>query len=269
MDSHTRTARKVRLEVEALEERVTPDATTYVTGLYNDVLQRSPDSAGLSFWASQLQSGAQSRQQIASAFWLSPEHRSLQVQQYYQQYLHRSADPTGLTFWTQVFNGGQSEIQVQERIIASQEFQNANASDTAYITALYQDILGRAPEAAGLAFWQSQLQTGSSENNRSPRQNVALGILTSDEARLIVINHYYNTLLHRGPDPAGQQFWLGQLRSNENPELLTGQSSGNNENNNQADVLTNFVAHHNDSGAASQESVAVNFLTSQEYIATH
>ncbi len=279
MRSCTRTARTMRLEVEALEDRLTPSATTYVTGLYNDVLHRAPDPAGLSFWTGQLQSGAQSMQQVAASFWLSPEHRTLQVEQYYQQYLHRTADPAGLTFWTQVFASGQSEIQVQEGIIASQEFQTnpggpiGGNTDTQYITALYQDILGRAPDPTGLAYWEGQLQSGSSSsgdnNNRSPRQRVALGILTSDEARTIVLTQYYNNLLHRAPDQAGLQFWLNQLRSSENSETLTGRNGGNNNNDNSNQSLSNFVNSLSDNRGTSQETVAVDFLTSQEYITTH
>jgi hypothetical protein len=264
MDSHTRIARKARLEIEALEDRVTPQATTYVTGLYNDVLHRPPDPQGLNFWVGQLQAGS-SVQEVASAFWLSPEHRTLQVEQYYEQYLHRPADPAGLDFWTRVFtNGGQSEIQVQEGIIASQEFQTANSSNTAYVTALYLDILGRPPDPAGLAFWQGQLQSGAS------RQQVALGILSSDEARLRLLDSYYLTLLHRPPDTPGEQFWLNRLRDND-PEDRRGREQGGdlNDNNNHLRDLREFVEHVNDNDFASQESVAVDFLTSQEYRSTH
>ena len=50
---------------------VIQDPTFFVTQLYLDLLDRSPDPGGLNFWVNLLNSGAQSRAQVASSFFNS------------------------------------------------------------------------------------------------------------------------------------------------------------------------------------------------------
>src|SRR5262249_39986937 len=150
----------------------------------------------------QLNSG-QSQQSVAASFWLSPEHRGLQVDSYYLRYLKRPSDTAGRQFWVNRFvNDGLSESQVQLGFLTSQEYNTTNASDTAFVTALYRDVLGRAPDTAGQNFWVQQLQQGSS------RQDVATAFLTSAENFNLVVESDYVNLLHRASDASGKQFWV-------------------------------------------------------------
>ncbi len=75
-----------------------------------------------------------------------------------------------------------------------------------FVTSLYQDVLNRLPDRPGLDAWVQQLHAGTLN-----RQQVALGFLTSPEARGLQIDLYYATFLHRTADPAGRQGWVQQL----------------------------------------------------------
>lgn len=79
------------------------------------------------------------------------------------------------------------------------------AVNTSSIQGAYQTSLGRAPDAAGQAWWQSQIDSGAA----TPGQVVS-GIANSTEAR---IHAAYDTYLGRTADQAGQQWWMDQINS--------------------------------------------------------
>jgi hypothetical protein len=72
---------------------------------------------------------------------------------------------------------------------------------TAKVNQAYQSALGRAPDAAGLAFWQQQAAAGASLDS------IVGAITGSPEA---TIRGMYQTMLGRPPDAAGLQFWVDQ-----------------------------------------------------------
>ncbi|WP_142206590.1 DUF4214 domain-containing protein [Subtercola boreus] len=72
----------------------------------------------------------------------------------------------------------------------------------AYVTALYQDYLGRLPSNSDVTFWSAKLAAGS------PRSSVAAGFADSDEYRLIRIDNAYRTILGREPEAGGRASWL-------------------------------------------------------------
>ncbi|MCO8128021.1 DUF4214 domain-containing protein [Acidimicrobiia bacterium EGI L10123] len=79
---------------------------------------------------------------------------------------------------------------------------------------LYRDVLGRAPEPGGQAYWLDQLRRGRT------LEAVAAGFYGSDEYYGVVggrdgdyVDSLYARLLERAPDPGGRQQWLDQLRA--------------------------------------------------------
>ena len=49
--------RRIALKVEALEDRLVPDAAGFVQGLYQDVLHRAAPAADVQYWTTQMQNG--------------------------------------------------------------------------------------------------------------------------------------------------------------------------------------------------------------------
>jgi sugar lactone lactonase YvrE len=74
-----------------------------------------------------------------------------------------------------------------------------------FVNALYEDVLNRAPDPNGFAFWVAQLQAGIS------RAQLATAFWQSAEHRGIEVDQYYQTLLGRNADAAGRQNWVQQL----------------------------------------------------------
>jgi hypothetical protein len=84
----------------------------------------------------------------------------------------------GLSNWTAVLDARQDLEQLTAGIVGSAEYAatHGTQADAAFVTGLYQDVLGRAADEAGFATWTSALAGGTS------RATVAAGFLFSAEA---------------------------------------------------------------------------------------
>jgi hypothetical protein len=76
-----------------------------------------------------------------------------------------------------------------------------------WLRALYADLLGRPPDAGGLAYWVQQLRSGQSP------ATVANGFLASSEYCTMIITGLYQQLLDRTPDPGGLAWWVDALKN--------------------------------------------------------
>ena len=83
---------------------------------------------------------------------------------------NRTADQAGLGYWINQLDKGVSAQTAAANFISSSEFQaslGTNISATAFISALYQNVLHRTADAAGLAYWNGQLQGADNVANRA------------------------------------------------------------------------------------------------------
>jgi hypothetical protein len=197
---------RANLIVEALENRLVPSATSFVTSLYTNLLLRAPDQAGLANWVAALNAGV-TPQQVATAIWDSPEHRAVEVTGYYQTFLGRQPDAAGLAGWVSLMESGVlNEQGVEIGFLTSQEYINEHPSQLAYISGLYTSLLGRLPSVDEVDIWVPILQVNGDVF-------VTSAIVTSNERFLDVIDVYYLTYLNRSPDPVGAATWLNALDS--------------------------------------------------------
>jgi hypothetical protein len=90
----------------------------FVSALYFVVLEREPDEAGLHAFVEALAEGW-SRQQVADAFVLSPEGRSVLIAGMYESFLGRAVDGDSLAVWITT-----PYETVLAAIIASDEYYN-------------------------------------------------------------------------------------------------------------------------------------------------
>jgi serralysin len=82
----------------------------------------------------------------------------------YEAMFNRAPDAAGLGFWLNGLDHGLALVSVAAGFVDSAEFTSiygVNASDTTFVTALYQNVLHRAPDAAGLKYWQDDLHNGN------------------------------------------------------------------------------------------------------------
>ena len=81
----------------------------------------------------------------------------------YDAAFDRAPDPTGLHFWTGALTSGQNELPVAALFLSSTEFQVKFGSpdNQTFVQELYQNVLGRAGDTVGLAYWTQTLGTGA------------------------------------------------------------------------------------------------------------
>ncbi|MFK3740083.1 DUF4214 domain-containing protein [Massilia sp. TN1-12] len=82
------------------------------------------------------------------------------IQKLYVAYFNRPADPAGLAYWETVVEGAKgSTAAVSASFAASAEYKAAyaNMTNTQIVTAVYQNLFGHAPDAAGLKYWADLL----------------------------------------------------------------------------------------------------------------
>jgi hypothetical protein len=186
-----------------VEDVMLANQVGFVTGVYQSLLNRNPDLAGLECWMQALEAGV-SRQQVVSMIWNSPEHFGLEVDRFYALYLNRAADAAGRARWVSALVAGATETDVEATILGSAEFTALHGSNTAFLSALYADVLHRAPDAAGESGWLLRLQNGMI------RSAAAATFLNSAEANSELIAQDYAMFLKRQPDAAGENSWLAR-----------------------------------------------------------
>jgi len=78
----------------------------------------------------------------------------------YQAAFARTPDNEGLKYWINTMDSGHSLEAVAGGFIASEEFKTLygdNPSNEAFVTKLYNNVLGRAPEQGGFDYWTGLL----------------------------------------------------------------------------------------------------------------
>ena len=171
------------------------DNGQFVTLLYNNVLNRSPDPGGFKAWKDYLDAGG-SRAVVVNGFSDSAEFISnswvsftpfstaalagkvtADIFRLYQATLDREPDAGGLVAWTNHLTLGASKLSVVSGFVGSAEFQaKYGATDNGqFVNLLYNNVLNRSPDPGGFKFWKDYLDAGGS------RESVVLGFADSME----------------------------------------------------------------------------------------
>jgi hypothetical protein len=195
-----------------------------VSDLYPDLLRRPVDPSGMGHWGSQIDQGVPLGL-VAWAITQSTEYRTLVVQDLYGRYLRRSAEPVGLVHFVSFLGAGGTVDQARAIILGSPEYLQARTDGTAtgFLEAIYQDVLGRAPDSAGREAWRGLLAAGASPGA------VAQGITTSLESQTRRVQGWYSQFLGRPAEEAGLRFWVGQLAGPHSEERVLAAIAGSEE----------------------------------------
>jgi subtilisin family serine protease len=181
----------------------------FVTASYTDFLGRAPSSSELSFQSNALATRVVTLSNYLTSLAKSDEWLSVIVTKDYADTLGRAPDAAGLSYWVGLLRSGTYTVaQVASLFYASDEYYwyHAGNSATSWVTLLYQKLLNRSPDAAGLASWVSY-----TNNPKYGRSWVAYQFFQSLESRMLRVEGLYQALLHREPDATGWPFWAQSL----------------------------------------------------------
>ncbi|HZX27539.1 MAG TPA: DUF4214 domain-containing protein [Telluria sp.] len=86
----------------------------------------------------------------------------MQIEQLYVGFLGRPASLWELNSWQSADDTPHTAVAVRDALAQSFEFQQIVSQGNAYlVTQVYNNLFGRAPEAAGLTFWKDALDKGA------------------------------------------------------------------------------------------------------------
>lgn len=82
----------------------------------------------------------------------------------YENFLNRAPDQGGLEYFMQQLADGKDEEFVLTEIVGSPEFYGrSGGTPQGFVTALYNDLLGRAPDAGGETYWEGVVNNHSGD----------------------------------------------------------------------------------------------------------
>ena len=179
-----------------------------------------------------------------------PADPAAQVTRLYQAALGRLPDQGGLNFWIARIGSNVPLTALANGFLATPEFITrfgSGQTNTAFVTAIYQNVLGRAPDQGGLDFFVGSIDSKaasradvlvaiseSTENKTGTAGLVAAGIWDVSESAQQVAR-LYDTALGRLPDQGGLDFWTKAI----------------------------------DTGTGTLQDLAAAFVSSKEFVATY
>jgi hypothetical protein len=190
---------------------------------YRDFLSREADAAGLAGWTNRL-STSMSREAVIQGFFGSPEFQSgvPSVVRLYLGFFKRIPDSAGLKGWVTAVRAGAPLGSVASAFAQSAEFQQTYGALTnaQFVTLVYQNVLGRAPDIAGYNGWLELLQGGMS------RGDMMVGFTESTEYQLntssnVFVIMMYEGMLRRAAEQAGYDYWVSYVNSGKDALDLT------------------------------------------------
>lgn len=133
--------------------------------------------------------------------------------------MNRAPDLNGLAYWIGQLQTRLTDEQLEAVFLAAPEYvadHGGNAEN--WVIGMYHDLLGRAPDNAGLAYWTNQIASGESE------YSIALGFAASSEREGDVVTKDYQTYLGRSPAPDEVSYWVDQFvnHGQRNEDVIAG-----------------------------------------------
>lgn len=195
--TQVRTALGLRSDWFSISAVSSDAAQAVVQALYADILGRGVDSAGLATWTAQIQSTGNASS-TASALSYSDERLTVFVAEQYSNALHREPEAAGVAYWVGLLQSGWAVPDLQAGVYGSDEslLSLGQGDVLRWVAAMYESILGRSASASERQWWAQYAAANG-------RFAAVAGISHSEEAALVRLNGYYETMLGRGPDAAG------------------------------------------------------------------
>lgn len=159
-----------------------PSHAAAVDRLSDELLGRGPSSAEMLMWTEQLTTGQITPGELVAVMRRLPESVTFTdpVARLYTATYLRPADAAGLRYWVLERKDGRTIRSVAEYFRRSGEFvaRYGTLTDREFVELIYQNVLGRPGEDAGVEYWTDELESGA-----RGRGQVLLGFSEAPENR--------------------------------------------------------------------------------------
>lgn len=187
------------------------DPAVFVKRQYRDFAAGTPSSDQVAAWVKKFEANTPPTTLIDTLRRGETWHdRVGPVTRLYSAYFLRPPDTSGLEYWVGRSRGGTRLYAISSTFAASSEFTRRYGSltDAEFVALVYENVLGRSPDAAGLSYWTKQLKAGKT------RGRLMVGFSESSEY-----------IRKQGANVATVEIWFGMLHRAPSPAELTGYSA--------------------------------------------
>jgi hypothetical protein len=196
---------------------------SFVDQQYRDLLGREPDRAGRNYWTSRLHHGTRTGSWMINAFLRTPEFAGV-VAPVVRAHLAvtgtypRSA--AGVRADALRLRQGTPLATIAGELVTATPAM-AGLSNSAFVSALYRNALGRGPAAAELSAELGRLGSGTTRGEIVARltSGPTAGRFLLAPVDVVML---YLGLLGRAPDPSGYAYWVPETRRNGVDRLIRG-----------------------------------------------
>lgn len=199
--------------------------SSWVSSLYDNLLQRPADEGGFQYTLNRLVNGlAAQRQQIALALATGDERQRQEIVDFYEQFLDRTASAGEFAYWMGVFHQGATNEQVLAAIAGSDEaLQRDGGTATTWLDQVYTGLLNRQRGTTD-TYFLDLLNAGQLN-----RQQIVEQILASEEYWSKQIQSFYQNNLERAASAGDVAYWLSTVRQGASDEQILAAILGSNE----------------------------------------
>ncbi|MBL4847501.1 MAG: DUF4214 domain-containing protein, partial [Planctomycetes bacterium] len=155
-------------------------------------------------------SAGRTPEQVVREVSTSPGALERKVEGLYRRYLNRLGDPGGVANYVAAAQSGRQRAALEVDFLLSAENRARRPGQVGWITGLYEDVLGRAPDAAGLAGHDAHLTA-----NPNSRDSVARAFVRSGERHGRWVDAAYTDLLSRAPSASERADAVARLGQGE------------------------------------------------------
>ncbi len=186
-------------------EAVTSETRAYIDAAYVVFTGRNATNPEKDRWGPVVQRG--DRAALTKTLAVTDSWSGVQVNEMYRTVLGRDADSRGRAYWVgQIARGLRLEAAAVEFFGSAEYYNAAGGNDHAYVTSVYDDLLGRNPDANGLAYWTRLLAEG-----RLSRAGVADNFYASIESRRDRATRIHRSVMDAEPTAMARDQWADRL----------------------------------------------------------
>lgn len=180
------------------------EMSNFIDSAYQVFIGRPATSTERDNWAIHLSTN--DRIELTRQLAYSVEYAGQMIDDLYLRSLGRKSDPAGKAYWMGLIAKGTRIDYMGVLFYGSDEYYNQAGSSTAYVSSLYAELLGREPEAKGLAYWTDLL------NRKIARpDDVAAGFYIAEESRNIRAGLLHEKILGSAADAPTVAYWSNRL----------------------------------------------------------
>lgn len=155
-----------------------------VIDLYDAVLGRAPEQAGLDYWVGRFEDGTPP-EALAESLARTREGWKQVVRQHYRLALDREGEAAGVEYWTDTLQRTNRPDDLLTMLFASPEVFEVRSGGTneGYVTYLYQRVLGRSPSQADFGYWVGRIDAFPGQDSIARRDAARALVFTPEGVR--------------------------------------------------------------------------------------